>query len=125
MKKKMIFIPIFFVAMAVLVGFVVMYLWNWLMPEIFGLDTINYWQALGMLILAKIFFGGCGSGRGKCHGACGHRHGGHRHWKDKFKNKWQNMSDEEKQKWEGKFGSKCKTWNEEATESPKEENDSL
>ncbi len=41
----------------VLVGFVVMWLWNWLMPEIFGLPTLTYWQAVGLLLLAKLFFG--------------------------------------------------------------------
>jgi len=33
-------------------------LWNLLMPDIFGLDTINIWQALGITFLAKILFGG-------------------------------------------------------------------
>ncbi|MHB8129914.1 MAG: hypothetical protein ACYDEX_13030 [Mobilitalea sp.] len=41
-------------------GFVVKGLWNWLMPELFGLKVITYWQGLGVLILAKIFFGGIG-----------------------------------------------------------------
>ncbi len=45
---------------AILFGFVVMWLWNWLMPDIFGLTTISYWQAVGLFILAKIIFGGFG-----------------------------------------------------------------
>ena len=43
---------------AILFGFIVMWLWNWLMPEIFGLTTITYWQAVGLFILAKFIFGG-------------------------------------------------------------------
>jgi hypothetical protein len=39
-------------------GSAVLYLWNWLMPPIFGLHTITYWQALGLLMLSWIFFGG-------------------------------------------------------------------
>ena len=39
-------------------GFVVMGLWNWLTPAMFGLRTIGYWQAVGLLILSKILFGG-------------------------------------------------------------------
>src|SRR5258708_6622839 len=39
-------------------GFVVMSLWNWLAPAVFGLRTITLWQALGILILSKILFGG-------------------------------------------------------------------
>lgn len=37
--------------------FVLMFLWNWLMPVIFGLTVITFWQALGLFVLSKIFFG--------------------------------------------------------------------
>jgi hypothetical protein len=47
-----------------LCGLVVMLLWNWLMPEIFGLKQVNYWQAWGLLILSSILFKGLGSGSG-------------------------------------------------------------
>jgi hypothetical protein len=51
--------------LAFLFGYVVMLLWNWLMPEIFGLVTIGYWQAVGLIILAKLIFGfGSHSGDG-------------------------------------------------------------
>jgi len=46
--------------LVVLMGFVVMWLWNWLMPLIFNLPTLTYWQAAGVFILAKIIFGGFG-----------------------------------------------------------------
>src|SRR5579871_5096139 len=39
-------------------GWVVMSLWNWLAPAVFGLHAITYWQALGLLVLSKILFGG-------------------------------------------------------------------
>jgi hypothetical protein len=39
-------------------GWLVMLLWNWLMPVIFGLRTITYWQGFGLTVLAKLFFGG-------------------------------------------------------------------
>jgi len=52
------------VSMAILFGFVIMWLWNWLIPTLFGLTTISYWQAVGLFILAKILMGGCG-GSGK------------------------------------------------------------
>lgn len=42
------------VLFAFLFGWVVMLLWNWLMPEIFGLPTIGYWQAWGLVVLAHI-----------------------------------------------------------------------
>ena len=48
-----------------LFGLVVMALWNWLMPEIFGLKTLTYWQAWGVLALSCILFGKIG-GSGSC-----------------------------------------------------------
>lgn len=47
-----------------LFGWVVMLLWNWLMPEIFGLKTLTYWQAWGVLALSCILFGRIGGGGG-------------------------------------------------------------
>jgi hypothetical protein len=67
------------VALAVLFGFLfgwfVQLLWNWLMPNLFGLKMITYWQGFGLVVLAKILFGG-GHGYG---------HHGRRH-RDKFWN---------------------------------------
>jgi hypothetical protein len=45
---------------ALVLGIVVQWLWNWLMPNIFGLNPISYWQAFGLLFLAKLLFGGLG-----------------------------------------------------------------
>jgi hypothetical protein len=60
---------------------IVMLLWNWLVPVIFGLKTIDFWQALGLLVLAKILFGGLGfHHRRRFYGPPRHwKHGGH-HW---------------------------------------------
>jgi hypothetical protein len=40
----------------VLLGYPVMLLWNWLMPEIFGLSEITFWQAIGLNVLCTILF---------------------------------------------------------------------
>jgi hypothetical protein len=48
-----------------LFGFIVMLLWNWLMPEIFGLKTLTYWQAWGILALSCILFGRIGGSGGR------------------------------------------------------------
>jgi len=42
--------------MALLFGLVLMWLWNWLMPVIFGLPTISFWQAWGLVVLCHILF---------------------------------------------------------------------
>jgi len=46
-----------------LFGAVTMWLWNWLMPAIFKLPEIGFWQAIGLLLLAQIFFKGGRAGR--------------------------------------------------------------
>jgi len=56
---------IIIIALVLLFGYITMRLWNWLMPDIFGLGAINYWQALGIIVLAKILFGGFGDHKSK------------------------------------------------------------
>ena len=51
-------------------GEAVKLLWNWLLPPLFGLPIVTFWQALGLLVLCRILFGGFG------------RHGGRR-WRVK------------------------------------------
>ncbi len=47
-----------------LVGQLVMSLWNWLLPPLFGLPTVTFWQGLGLLMLYRILFGGFGAHSG-------------------------------------------------------------
>jgi len=59
-------------------SFVVMALWNWLMPALFGLKTIRFLQALGLLVFSRILFGGFRGGIG-FRGGRGFRRGSGRH----------------------------------------------
>lgn len=43
-------------------GQIVLQLWNWLLPPLFGFREITFWQALGILVLSRILFGGFGMG---------------------------------------------------------------
>ena len=52
------------------------HLWNWLMPAMFGLQTVTFWQALGLLVLSKILFGGFTSARRRTAGGMEARNGG-------------------------------------------------
>lgn len=64
------------VVIAFLFGIAVQYLWNWLMPEIFSLGVITYWQAFGIVVLAKLLFGGLGHhGKDHDHDKCKEKHG--------------------------------------------------
>lgn len=80
-------IAMFVVVGGFVFGFVVMGLWNWLLPAIFGWHHITFWQALGLLILCKILFGGFHRG-----------HGRGNHWKQRMMERWEQMSPEEREK---------------------------
>ena len=70
---------VFAVFFAFLFGLAVKVLWNRLMPALFGLSAITFWQAFGLVLLAKILFGGHG------HGSRGHDGRHERYFKDRFK----------------------------------------
>ena len=79
MRKKwwlFLLIPPAMVLFGWLFGEIVMQLWNWLMPALFGLKLITFWQAIGLLILARILVGGLGGGSGS--GPKGRRRAGAR-----------------------------------------------
>jgi hypothetical protein len=63
-QRRFVFIPIGIAAILALVSFVVMQLWNNLLPDILHVTTITYWQAMGIFILCKILFGFGPKGRG-------------------------------------------------------------
>ncbi len=89
---------------AALFGFGTMYLWNWLVPALFHGPIISFCQAVGLLILSKILFGGfqCGMGRS---GHCG-RKSNHQQWKQRMEERIANMTPEEKEKFKNKCGGK-------------------
>ena len=99
-KRKLLFIPIF-IAAVFLFGAIVMGLWNAILPAVIGVKAISFWQALGILILSKILFGGF-------HGTCGGRHGNSR-WVE-MKEKFAAMSPEEKEKFKSEWKNRCATW---------------
>jgi len=51
--------------LALVFGYVVMLLWNSLIPDIFALPTITYWQSVELLLLARILVGGFGHGKAR------------------------------------------------------------
>lgn len=82
------------VAIIAVYGFIIgtQYLWNWLVPELFSGPVITFWQTAGLLLLSKIFlwsFGKC-----SCHSG-GHAGGP---WKYYWKEKWTNMSPDERER---------------------------
>ena len=78
-------------------GEVVLHLWNWLLPPLFGWRQITFWQALGILALCRILFGGFG------------RHGsGRSNFRGRIKERCGHMTPEERerfrQSWRGRCG---------------------
>src|SRR5215472_13658529 len=53
-----------FAAFLFLGGEAIKYLWNWLLPPIAGWHIITFWQAMGLLALCRLLFGGFGRGGG-------------------------------------------------------------
>jgi hypothetical protein len=98
MKKhwvvKGIKFALFGVVFATVFSYVVMHLWNWLMPPIFGWHVINFWQAVGLLVLSKILFGGFRGGPG-------------RHWKHRMTERWEAMTPEEREKFREGMRGRC------------------
>jgi Ca2+/H+ antiporter, TMEM165/GDT1 family len=95
-RKWMIFAPFVFAGAVLLFGWVVMLLWNAILVPVLSVGLLSFWQAVGLLVLTRILFGSMGGGG----------------WKRKgpspgFRNKWMNMSDEEKLKFKEEWKRRC------------------
>lgn len=78
-----------------LLGYVVMTLWNAVLPAVTGLHAITFVQALALLVLSRILFGGLRGGWG--------RRG--RHWRARLHARWQQMTPEERERFRDVLGS--------------------
>ena len=87
---------LFAVLFVVVLGFVVMSLWNWLTPALFGWHVISFWHAIGILILSKILLGGF---RG--------RPGPRMYWRRRMMERWEHMTPEEREKFRASMPGRC------------------
>ena len=83
------------ILLLIVVGVVIMLLWNWLVPQLFNGAEIGFWQALGLFLLARILFGGWG---GKCRGGA--------QWKSRYIEKFSAMSPEERERFKKRMTEK-------------------
>lgn len=93
-----------------LAGLATMALWNALLPAILGVSAINFWQALGLLVLSRILFGGPrGFAFGRGRGGYGppHRRAGRTEWKRKMTERWQNMTPQQREQMKQQWRDKC------------------
>jgi hypothetical protein len=109
MKKKWYFIaPLAIVAMLLFIlvgGEVVLHLWNWLLPPLFGWRQVTFWQALGILALCRILFGGLGG-----HGP------GRSKFRRRLDERWERMTPEEREKFRQGMRGSCGNFGAAATE---------
>jgi len=75
----------------------VMRLWNWLLPTLFHVPSIDFLQALGLLVLSRILFGGMR----------GPRPWGHPGWRARWHDRWEHMSEEERGKFREGMRRRC------------------
>ncbi len=103
MRKKWFFIaPLAILGILAFIAIgstLVMLLWNWLTPPLFGWHSIGFWQALGMLALCRILFGGFG-GRGFG------RPMRHR-MADRMAERWEVMTPEERERFRQRIRDRC------------------
>jgi hypothetical protein len=96
-KKKMVFIVpaaiLGMVLFAYIGGELVMHLWNWLLPPLFGWRLLTFWQALGLLTLCRILFGGLGS-----------PHSGRPSFRRRMKERCESMTPEERERFRQRMG---------------------
>jgi Ca2+/H+ antiporter, TMEM165/GDT1 family len=98
--KKIVGFSLLAIAGIALLTWVVMLLWNGVLAEVVSVSTVTYWQALGLLVLSKILFGGF---RGK---------GGDykKRWKEKMEAKLEGLSPEEREKIKEEWRNRCNMW---------------
>jgi len=96
-KKSFLHAGMFIAAIGVFT-IITMLLWNWLMPGLFGVQYIDFWQTIGLLILTRLLFGW---GR---HMPYSHHHG--------MRKKWAKMTPEERKEFSQKFRHHNHFWEE-------------
>jgi hypothetical protein len=89
--------PPVFVLFVALGGWIVMQLWNWLMPALFQLPAVTFWQALGLLALTRILVGGVGAGR----------HGGLLGTRRRRAARWETLTPEERERVRQSMRARC------------------
>ncbi len=99
--KKIIGFTVLAAALAAALGYTVMLLWNNVLAVVVPVSLITFWQALGLLLLSKILFGGFKSGWNGPKSM---------HWKNEMKEKWQGMSIEEREKLKQEWRNRCRSW---------------
>ena len=95
------FFLLIFLAGFLLLSAAIMWLWNAIIPGLTGFEQLTYWQAMGLLVLSRILFGGWGPWRRRYRSP-------RKHWREK----WANMSDEDRARFRQAWRKRCRPRNE-------------
>lgn len=95
MRRALWFVPLAVLAVLV-IGVVVMLLWNWLVPALFGLPTVGFLQAIGLLVLARLLLGGFRAHAGRF-----------APWRARMMERWAQMSDDERAQFRAAMRARC------------------
>lgn len=100
MRRRLMFIAplavLGLLAFAAIGGSIVQHLWNWLLPPLFAWPAITFWQALGLLALCRILFGGFGM-----HG------GGRSKMRRRIAERWEHLSPEDRERMRQGLHGRC------------------
>jgi len=114
-RRRFLMFPVFALAAALLLGGAVMWLWNAIIPSVFNVTPLKYWQAVGLLALCRLLFGNFG---GRMSGPSRWN----RNWRDvegntdndkpffggpPWRGKWMNMTDEERKQFRDEMKRRC------------------
>ena len=108
--------PIFILAAGLILGGAVKFLWNAILPSLLNINTISYWQAVGLLVLCRILLGNFGgrmnSSRHRWQGKWEPNSSDSESENEFFKGppwrrKWMNMSDEDRVKFKEEMRRRC------------------
>ncbi|WP_229215024.1 hypothetical protein [Dyadobacter bucti] len=104
-KRRFGMFPLMALAAALVLGTAVRWLWNAILPALLNVNPISYWQAVGLLVLCRILFGNFGGRPGGFGGPPGGFGGpmARRAWREK----WRNMSDEDRKKFRQEMRNRC------------------
>ena len=97
-KRKMLFLPVLIIGIFG-ISAVVMYLWNNVLSHVLEVNTISYWQAMGMFVLSRILFGRFNFKK--------HRDDKHRCATPALKDKLMGMTEEEKLEMKEQWKKRC------------------
>lgn len=101
-RGRFFFFPLVAGAAALVLGGVVMGLWNAILPEAVHASRLSYWQGVGLLVLCRVLFGSLGPGRG----GAGWSH------KGRGREKWLHLTEDQRRQFRQQWQARARAWGE-------------